>query len=964
MMNFKASKVTLALLSSGFMAVTLPVLAAEEQSASGQEQGVGEKEAVVGTEVIEIKGIRRSLISSLDKKRFSDMVSEVIDAGDLNSLPDISIADALGRLPGVTTVRASGQSSQLNIRGMNGDFIQTTLNGREQASTSGYTAGSRWIAFDQYPSELISQAAVYKSPKASLVEGGVAATVELKTANPLEAKEDHNFVTSARLSYNDAASDVGADDMGNRFSFSYQGKFLNETLGFGFGLAHMEQPNNAEEYSARKYERLQDFDGDGVQERAPNGYQIRAAKGTDERLGLMSTLVYQPNDVFKAQFDFFRSEFESEDKMNGLNIDGLNKDNSLYNVANPVISDGYLVGGDVTLTGTNGPWVEMRSEDQSTDSTTDSFGLKLEWVFDDYEIYFDAAHSKGKKTRLDRIASMHAYEFGTQTLEDGTVVDTWQELSGQGFSFANNSKDAVDLVLNTDYTDLSHMRLGDWEQFPHEYTDEIDSIKVDFKYHLDSGFISSIEVGARWSDRTFSDKRSTFRWGAREGQNGYQLPDGTIVTNQNCEFNHYDHACTPISLDGFATVKNMNGFSYLDLDLVGIADAAFGPGNYDAQQSWEHNWTLIESGSVREKVLAAYAMANFESEIGDIPVTGNFGVRVVKTDTKSRGIQQLQGDETGDGITDDNGVTRDDYANVNYGPEYTDTLPSINLNFQISDNEQIRFAAAKVIGRPPVHQLRGGAGSWADTANDGVSQRYNVWSKGNPNLDPFRATQYDLSYEHFTEGGGAFVAALFWKDIDTLIESVTYNEGEIAWSQIGIEAPEGFVEGQYQTTQNNDQGGYIRGVELAYTTVFTQLPGVFSTLGMNTNYSYTESETTVDGGGVFDDQQLSLPGLSKHVFSATLFWDIDNFSTHLNVRYRDDYIYEGSTPGGTAYQYADAYTVVDWQGTYSFDNGVDAVLQVNNLTDEANTTNYGTSLASGEYKKFGRQFFLGVNYSF
>ena len=88
----------------------------------------------------------------------------------------------------MTTVRDSGQSSQLNIRGMNGDFIQTTLNGREQASTAGYSRGTRWMSFDQYPAELINQAAVYKSPKASQLEGGVAGIVELRTANPLKRR--------------------------------------------------------------------------------------------------------------------------------------------------------------------------------------------------------------------------------------------------------------------------------------------------------------------------------------------------------------------------------------------------------------------------------------------------------------------------------------------------------------------------------------------------------------------------------------------------------------------------------------------------------------------------------------------------------------------------------------------------------------------------------------------------------
>jgi TonB-dependent receptor len=952
MLNFKPSKIALAILSSGLVTLSAPIYA---QSAETAENEI---------EVIEVTGISRSILASLDKKRFNDTVSEVVDAGDLGALPDVSIADALSRLPGVTAVRASGQSSQLNIRGMNGDFIQTTLNGREQASTSGYTAGSRWISFDQYPSELIQQAAVYKSPKASLVEGGVAATVELKTANPLEAKNEHNFSTSARYSFNDAAKDLGADDQGSRLSFSYQGKFLNDTLGFSVGGSYLDQPNSATDVTLDGPTRFQDYNGDGTDERSVNGFQIRAADGNDKRTGLMSTIVYQPNDNFKAQFDYFYSDFKSVDTKTGLNIEGLNKDISTYNLSNTVIQDGFVVAGDVAFTGVSGPWMEMRQEDQTTKSTTDSFGLSLEYSTDKWLLTFDASHSEGKKTRRDMIASMHAYEFGTDTLEDGTVVDTWQELSGQGFSFALNNKNVPTINLNTDLTDLTHMRLGDFEQFPHRYTDTIDSAKVDFTYYLeDHSFIASIEAGIRWSERKFTDDRSTFRWGRREGQNGYALPDGSIVNNEGCEFNHYNHACTPRDLSGFVTNGSLNGMDYLKLDMIAMGDAAFG-GQYDAQQTWEHNWTLVESGAVKEEVLAAYLMANIDTEFGDLPVTGNIGVRVVRTDTKSIGIQQLQGGEIGDVITDDNGVSRNDYANVNYGPEYTDVLPSVNLNFHLTESDQLRFAAAKVIGRPPVYQLRGGAGSWADTANDGVSPRYNVWSKGNPNLDPFRANQFDLSYEHYFEDGGAFVAAAFYKDIESLIESITYQEGEIAWSEIGIEAPAGFVEGQYQTTRNNDKGGYIRGLELAYTTTFNTLPSIFSGLGINANYSYTESEATVVGGSAFPDQDLPIPGLSENVWSATLFWEIDNFTTHINVKYRDEYVYEGASPGGSKTTLADENTVIDWQASYSFENGVQAVLQVNNLTDEPSTSTYGSRLATATYLEFGRQIYIGFNYSF
>lgn len=956
MLKFKANKTTLAMISSGLIASSImPVYAAEPDNTTQD------------IEVIEVKGISRSIIASIDKKRYSDTISEVVDAGDLGTLPDVSIADALGRLPGVTAVRDSGQSSQLNIRGMNGDFIQTTLNGREQASTSGYTAGSRWIAFDQYPSELISQAAVYKSPKASLVEGGVAGTVELKTANPLANKDMHKVTGSVRYSYNDAAGDLGADESGSRLSFSYQGKFLDETLGFGVGMAYLDQPNSGFDVTAHKPSRSQDFNGNGNEERSNEGYQIRSGSGQDERTGIMSTLVYMPNENLTLQFDYFRSEFESEDKRTGINFEGLQRDLTSYDLANAVIADDFLVGGKVTMTGVTGPWFEMRTEDQSTDSTTDSYGFKTEYVTEDWEVKFDVAHSEGTKTRSDMIVSMHAYEYGTDTV-GGQQVTTWQELAGQSISFKHNEKDMPDFVFNTDYTDLSHMRMGDFEQFPHEYTDKIDSVKIDFMLNLDNDYFSSIEIGARWSDREFTDKRSTFRWGRREGQNGYMLPDGSVVTNEGCEYNQQNHLCMPHDVTGFTTTRSVHGFEFLDLDLRGIADNVFGAGNYDAQQTWEHNWTLIESGAVEEEVTAAYIMANIDTEIGGIPVTGNIGVRYVETDTKSVGIQNVPADEVGDSIADDNGVIRTDYKHVKYGPEYNDTLPSINLNFHVTDADQIRFAAAKVMGRPPVYQLRGGAGSWSDTANDGVSPRYNVWSKGNPNLDPFRADQYDLSYEHYFEDGGAFSLAFFYKDIESLIESITYQEsdfdGDFSWSDIGLEAPDGYVEGQYQTTNNNDNGGYIRGIELAYTTTFANLPGIFSGLGLNANYSYTESETKVSAGGSFDEENLPLPGLSENVWSATVFWDIDDFSTHLNMRYRDEYVFAGVSPGGSSNSIADEYTVMDWQASYDFNNGLQAVLQVNNLTDEPNTTNYGSALATGEYKEFGRQYYLGVNFSY
>ena len=372
-------------------------------------------------------------------------------------------------------------------------------------------------------------------------------------------------------------------------------------------------------------------------------------------------------------------------------------------------------------------------------------------------------------------------------------------------------------------------------------------------------------------------------------------------------------------------IKNINA----------LGNAIFGPGGDTGVKLFSRDWTFIESNDIEEETEAVYLMPNFAFEMGNIPVSGNFGIRYVRSDVKTVGLQSV-GDGNGVPITDGVGETRDYLAPVSYGPEYSDTLPALNLNFELTDNDILRFAYAKVMGRPPVGQMKGGAGSWfGGTINDPGSPvdgltEYNVWTNGTPYLDPFRADQFDLSYEHYFEDGGAVTAALFYKDIEALVEGptqFTYEDGTVPDADdLGIIVPDGHFLNIYQTYLNNDKGGYIRGIELAATKTFDSLPGMFGGLGATASYSYTESETEV-GGGRFYGQNLPIPGAG----SPTL---------------------------------AQPYTTVDWQASYAFDNGLSVVFSANNLTDEENIIEYGVDNAFGEYKEFGRQYYFGVNYQY
>lgn len=956
--NLRRSAVSMAVAAALHGATVMPGVAI------AQDEGVME-------EIVTI-GVRTSILGGVDAKRAGDTISDVIDAGALGSLPDQSIADALGRVPGVTTIRDSGQASELNIRGMNGDFIQTTLNGREQASTAGYSAGTRWMSFDQYPAELINQAAVYKSPKASQLEGGVAGIVELRTVDPLKAEKEHNFVLTGRLSRNDAADEFGGDEDGYRVSGSYQGKYLDETLGVAAGISYLDQPNafimsraGADDSDSVGY------GGDGTpgNEYFPRAFQWQAGTGTDERIGAMLTAVWEPTDSIRAQVDYFRSEFDRADERTGLTASGFRESAAANNiVTNRVIENGIVTSASISPIDPaiydgdrNHAWFEARTEDQTTKADSDTYGVRLEWYPTDRNtLVFDAYRSEGTKTRVDRIATMHAYEFdqngpGTFGEIPGQVM-TYQ-LNGSGFASADFS--------GVDFTDINTMRLGRYERYPHEYTDKIDAFKIDFKQDVDWGWISSAEVGVRYSDREFAAQRGTWQYGGREGIFDNGGGDAWCEANDTV-YGTNPLPCVPQPVDGFVTVQSLPGVPdhFAITDLQGLGNAVFGVGNDAPLDTHADNWTFINDTTLTEETQAIYLMFNLDFELGNIPVRGNIGVRYVESDVKSAGLRDL-GAGNGTPITDDRGVTQDNLGFVKSGPEYSDTLPALNLAFELTDNDILRFAAASVMSRPPVGNMTSASGTWTGADVPGQGIEYNVWNDGSPYLDPFRADQLDLSYEHYFDNGGAVSAAVFWKDIESLVEGPNQFT-DVDPDSVGVVVPPGYFLNIYQTWVNNDKGGYIRGFELAATGTFDSLPGVFGGLGATASYSFTESETQVAGGAILGgDATLPLPGLSENVWSATVFWDIGDFSAHVNTRYRDEFIQRIPIPGSTAPVYAEEYTTVDAQVSYNWpDLGLSVVLSGNNLTDEESVSSYAVPGTLGEIRRFGRQFYLGVNYQY
>ena len=388
--KFKLSALMLALFAAN------SALAANEDSTNQSPSTQAED-----LEIIEVRGFSRSLIQSLNQKRFSDTVSEQISADDLGALPDISMADALTRLPGISAVRTGGQAAQINIRGLSGGFVFSTLNGREQVSTS----GSRSIEFDQYPSELISSAAVYKSPKASLIEGGVAGTVELETASPLNNDQKHKFVANVRGMYNDRASEVSdATEFGDRISFSYQGKYLDDTLGVALGFARLFQPSVATQFIGLAYNDRKDVEGapndtDGPidspeSEYISEGFELQHLGGEETRNGYLAAIEWAPVDNFKLKGDAFLSRFDKESFARGFRVK-LGGPSAAY--VNAQLDGNAVIGAAVNRTSKSYTRVEIVNDDNQDFDEVDSFGVNADWqVTDRLNVNADVALSRAK----------------------------------------------------------------------------------------------------------------------------------------------------------------------------------------------------------------------------------------------------------------------------------------------------------------------------------------------------------------------------------------------------------------------------------------------------------------------------------------------------------------------------------------------------------------------------------------
>jgi iron complex outermembrane recepter protein len=888
-----------------------------------------------GDEII-VSGYRKSIETSIEIKRDAVVIAEAFSSEDIGKLPDVSIAETLGRLPGLATQRLDGRSQVLSIRGLGPEFSTTLLNGREQVSSG----DNRGVEYDQYPSELIDTGIVYKTPFAGLLGQGLAGTVDLRTIRPLSKKE-RILAVSARAEFNGGGSlNPDVSPVGYRATAAYVDKFADDTIGLALGVAYQSSPSQVERFRAWGYPSDSGLDGKttvlgGMK---PFGKSVKL-----DRLGLFGTLEYSPNDQLHSSVDVFYSNYKEFQPQRGIEFP-LNPGwgaGTVITAASPAAG----FANTVTYTGVR-PVVRNDLDLKKTKSV--AVGWNLNYDTDDYALDLDASYSKSDR-QLSQIESYSGLGFNATSAVSDTV------------SYTRNADGSFSFKNTVNYADPTLIRLTDprgWgggdnvvqAGFLNDTAtlDELKSIRGAFQKKFDSSFVKDIEIGISYSDR-----RKT----RNIDQYYLTLAGGPTFLSQG--------AVTSLAIPSSALLSGGKGITFLGVSnqIAYDPQVLINNGTYKLVKVENSNLQYPGDWTVSEKVLTGWLRLDLKGNLGSVPVSGNIGVQLVRTNQSSDGFRIAPG------TTSNIGAVRLPNSG---GISYTNVLPSLSLNFKVSENTSIRLGAARTLARPRMDQLNASNSPSVDlnrlTISNPNSSAFSA-SGGNPQLKPYISDGIDLSFEHYFARRGYVSVALFHKWLSDYInpnESVLTDFSYLkptltAANQAILATTQGVTRGP-----KNSGSGTIKGVEASISFPFGMVADALEGFGLQSSASYTDSSVKYAG----QTTAITVPGLSKWVVNSTVYFEKSGFEARLSHRFRSSFLAEFiGISANRDYRASRPESIFDGQIGYRFNsgtlNGLSLTAQVLNITNEP-FINYQNDdeRQTIDFERYGRTFMIGAAYKF
>jgi TonB-dependent receptor len=946
--------------------------------------------ATAAAETITITGFRASIESALAKKREDRGIVDVIKSEDIAKFPDSNLAESLQRIPGVVIDRDAGEGRSITVRGLGADFTRVRINGIEALATTGGTDSSggnnrsRGFDFNVFAAELFNSITVRKSSSADVDEGSLGATVDLATMRPFDLK-GRVATVAVKGRYNDLA---GKTDP--RMAFLVSDTFADRKVGVLFSAAYSKRKLYEEGFSTVRWDNGPSSGGwcapTGVTPANPttstattcgpaaqgvprltgtpaNIAAYNAASSADnfaprlprygrlthdqDRLGITAALQLKPFDGTLATVDFLYAKLKAtrqEDFLSAISFSRTAAQGGKPQTS--VVDTAYAPNGALLYGVYNG--VDIRAESRFDQLSTEFSQPTL-------TVEQDIGDSLKFTARLGRADSRFRNPVQTTTTLDALNVN------GYGIDFRGSDRKpnitypfdvtqaggALTLVgvpvaatgtqpttiTNTtsseirirpqgsnNRNDLAHFDLA-WDAIPDKLTLRAGS---DFKkYSFDTYEFRRVNQ----NDTIFAPPTGTtvasLTTSISGVGKGFGIPAGTptswVIPNLNAIAQTYDIYCNCIK-----------------------SGPAGGPGDFTLSSTTNGN-ARGNNRKVSETDSGGFLMADFDTALAGLKMRGNAGVRLVKTEQIATGYQATNGG-----------------TEVTVSQKYTDTLPAINLAANLAPDLVLRLAAAKVMARPQLGNLSPG-GTISTTGTLSITA-------GNPLLKPFRAKTFDASIEWYRDKNAFIGVGLFYKDINTYIQSLRNN---IPYKDTGLPLsllPSNFTGDEvFQvTTPINTNGGKLTGFEVNVQQPFSFLPGAFRNMGVLLNYTQVKSKidylVSPTSNTVITDDLLNLSPKSAN---ATLYFDDGQFSARISASKRSGFLTRVPGQNNNDVEGKNGSTNVDVSVSCKINQQLELTLEGVNLTNAPNDQFISRARNSSVvYNVTGREYLVGARYKF
>ncbi|MCM2680340.1 TonB-dependent receptor [Echinimonas agarilytica] len=896
-------------------AVSVAVLSAittTSLTVSAQEESVVNPSEV---EAIEVKGFRSSLIKARDLKRSANGAQDSIVAEDIADFPDLNLADALNRIPGVAITREGGEGRQISLRGLGPDFTQVQLNGMEALGNSssamdsrGGTSRSRAFDFNIFAAELFSRVDVRKAFSADMDEGGIGGTVNLETAKPFDY-DGFKGAVSGQVGHNSLADDLSPrvaalvsntwDDFGALMSVAYSTRDINEQ---GYNTYRWRQKNASGSDISGLPQRTQEL---------INNEELHFSRGSrnsiflndQERLGITTAFQYRPSqslnlglDVLYGELNNDRDEYHLQSRGSSSTALGCGGPAYAGDLTCSVVNEiRYNDKNEVMYSNFSNTSIHSESREQYADTEFKQVVANAEWQMnDDFAIRALVGHQSSDFETGS--AKVYVETFGDLTID--YTNDRFYGTNSYGF----------------DTTDIHQFKYHEIDLQETEINSSFDTASLDFEYVLnDSSYFTGGVIYKKFENETGQvDGKDLNKSEWSNGTFSDDIAEGVAFTNRE----HQKLAWTSVNvsdvLNTWAIVRNLESDPTKD--------------------------------EVEEETLSAFAQYNIDIEVPIGDLRGDIGVRYYDTEITSTGF------------LNDNQI---DVSN-----DYSDFLPALNVVWDATDNLVVRGSASQNITRPSL----GSMNATGNVVNDPDSPSGLNIQAGNPLLEPYESVNLDASLEYYFDEAGYAAISYFHKSIDNFILVETYDRpyGETGYPLAFLGANQN-ANTLYTVIQpQNVDDADISGIEVAFQRDLDFLPAPFDGFGVIANYTYSDGETLYRNvGGSGEDEYKSFPGLSDHSGNFTVYYETDTWGGRIASSYRSDYI--STVQAGNQDEDERGFhstTYVDFSAFYQVNDNLKLTLEGSNLTDEHEEQYSDSADRLYNTTENGRSYYVGLLYDF